>query len=405
MGTPGRPVTLPATAVPTPLRLTHVSLHRFKAAYALEGVPLRPFNVIIGRNGAGKSTLLEGLQWIDAAVRGTVDSACDRYNGIDDLVNHRHSIAQHGFELHTRLQSSAGAFADYHCNILAGPFEDVATVGSERLRIGSSDARRGTEVLWTEAGVRLTAQGEFGHSDRLALSRIDELLGAPELPVTGGDIAEFWKNAVFLRLEPTDLAQGGALRRPSLAPLLDERGATLPALIEELDNDGRQELVDMLQSVLPDFHGVEVFRGGDSRSGNYALTEDILYKGAAGKKSFRIPSWMLSEGTRRMTAIFALLAHRPGPSLLCIEEVENGLDPISVRRVLGYLKEASLRGVQVILTTHSPWLLDDVDVDDVLVVRRAVGDTTYTRLADDPTSQKSDPRVRPGGRYIDLLES
>ena len=106
-----------------------------------------------------------------------------------------------------------------------------------------------------------------------------------------------------------------------------------------------------------------------------------------------------------MTAIFALLVHRPGPSLLCIEEVENGLDPVSVRIVLNHLKEASRRGIQVIVTTHSPWMLDDVDLADVLVVRRAVGDTTYTRLADDPASQIADPRVRPGGRYIDLLES
>lgn len=58
----------------TPLRITQVSLHRFKAAYALENVPLRPFNVIIGRNGTGKSTLLEALQWIDTAVRHTPPS-------------------------------------------------------------------------------------------------------------------------------------------------------------------------------------------------------------------------------------------------------------------------------------------------------------------------------------------
>ncbi|MDC0720825.1 AAA family ATPase [Nannocystis bainbridge] len=392
--------------MPTPLRLTHASLHRFKAAYALEGVPLRPFNVIIGRNGAGKSTLLEGLQWIDAAIRGTVNTACDRYNGIADLVNHRYAKGARGFELHTRLESAEGAFADHHCNVVE-VFEDIATVGSERLQIGRPGSSP-SEVLWTERheqDVRFSPQGKFDLSDRLALSRIDELMVDPQLPLHGSDIAEFWKNAVFLRLEPTDLAQGGILRRPSLAPLLDERGAMLPALIDELGEEGREELADMLRSVLPDFHGVEVFRGGDSRSGNYALHEDIVYRGPAGKKSFRIPSWMLSEGTRRMTAIFALLAHRPGPSLLCIEEVENGLDPISVRKVLGYLKEASLRGVQVLVTTHSPWLLDDVEVDDVLVVRRALGDTTYTRLADDPASQQSDPRVRPGGRYLDLLES
>jgi len=42
---------------------------------------------------------------------------------------------------------------------------------------------------------------------------------------------------------------------------------------------------------------------------------------------------------------------------------------------------------------------------DVQIVRRALGDTTYTRLQDDPASQQADPRVRPGGRYIDILET
>lgn len=389
--------------MPTPLRLTHVSLHRFKAAYALENVPLRPFNVIIGRNGAGKSTLLEGLQWIDSAVRHTTDVACDRYNGISDLINHRYSAKPPGFEIHTRWEGEGGSFAKYMCRIAAA--EGRARVDAEELRLGSPDAPIGNLQLWTDEGVRVTAEGKFSADDRLALARIDELLTASPQRVAGTSIAEFWKNAVFLRLEPTDLARNAALRRPSMAPLLDEVGSTLPSLLEELDNDAREDLVDMLRSVLPDFRDVEVTRSTDSRIGNYSLKEDIIYKGKAGKKAFKIPSWMLSEGTRRMTAIFALLVHRPGPSLLCIEEVENGLDPVSVRIVLNHLKEASRRGIQVIVTTHSPWMLDDVDLADVLVVRRAVGDTTYTRLADDPASQNADPRVRPGGRYIDLLES
>lgn len=378
-----------------------MSLHRFKAAYNLADVPLRPFNVIIGRNASGKSTLLEALQWLDTAVRQTTNVACDRYNGISDLINHRFSTTR-DFAVVLRLESEGGSFARYTCRIAAADAQ--ATVAEEELRIGASHQKTGKRVLNTnEVGVRIVGSSRIVADDRLALSRIDELVANTSLPITGEDIADFWKNSVFLRLEPTDRTQNPPLRRGSLDPLLDEIGAKLIPLIEELDGDGRQDLADMLHSVLPDIQGVEVFMRGP-RPSHYALHEDIVYRGIKGSKVFPIPSWMLSEGTRRMTAIFALLAHRPGPSLLCIEEVENGLDPISVRKVLGHLKEASLRGVQVIVTTHSPWLLDDVDLEDVLVVRRRRGETTYTRLQDDPVSQRSDPRVRPGGRYIDLLE-
>lgn len=387
----------------TPLQLTRVGLHRFKAAYDLHDVPLRPFNVIIGRNGVGKSTLLEALQWIDTAVRSNTNTACDRYNGITDLINHRSAKGERAFEIALRWEATNGSFARFGCTISEDDVLGWAEVTKEELRIGTPAKPVGQQMLRMDGHKRIGTHGTIAAPDRLALARLDEILPGGTA-IAGRDIVAFWRDAVFLRLAPTELAKPAALKRPSGAPLLDEVGATLPALIEELDSEARSDLLDMLQSVLPDFRAVDVVRASDSRAGSYALKEDILFKGRTGRKQFSIPSWMLSEGTRRMTAIFALLAHRPGPSLLCIEEVENGLDPVSVRKVLSHLKEASTRGVQVILTTHSPWLLDDVDLEDVLVVRRALGDTAYTRLKDDPTSQQSDPRVLPGGRYIDLLE-
>ena len=387
----------------TPLQLTDMNLHRFKAAYNPSVVPLGPFNVLIGRNGAGKSTLLEALQWIDTAVRHTTNVACDRYNGIHDLINHREPTDFPAFRLRTRLESAGGGHALYSCEILDAGGE--AQVAIETLSIGDRSQPKGTLVLDTiEFGTRVSNSARIKVLDRLALSRIEEFLPESIFGITGKDIAAFWENAVFLRLEPTDLARGGPLKRASADPLLDEIGSSLTALIDSLDADEREDLNEMLQSVLPDVRQIAVLRSSDNRSGHYAVTEEFAASDPKRVDQFIIPSWMLSEGTRRMTAIFALLASRPGPSLLCIEEIENGLDPIAVRKVLNYLEAASRRGVQVILTTHSPWLLDHVPLEAVQLVRRVHGDTTYTRLQDDPASQQSDPRVLPGGRYLDLLD-
>jgi predicted ATPase len=109
---------------------------------------------------------------------------------------------------------------------------------------------------------------------------------------------------------------------------------------------------------------------------------------------------MLSEGTRRLTAILALLVHEPAPSLLCIEEIENGLDPWTVRFVLRHLQSAADRGTQVILTTHSPWVLDDVPIDSILQVRRVQGDTRYEHFSSRPEIEAFDPSVPAGTRYV-----
>src|SRR5579863_558008 len=69
--------------------LSSLQLERFKAAFKPDAIPLRLFNVVIGRNGSGKSTMLEALQWLDATMRRDAREACDRYFGIGDLINLR----------------------------------------------------------------------------------------------------------------------------------------------------------------------------------------------------------------------------------------------------------------------------------------------------------------------------
>lgn len=97
--------------------------------------------------------------------------------------------------------------------------------------------------------------------------------------------------------------------------------------------------------------------------------------------------------------------HRdPPPSLLCIEEVENGLDPWTVRAVLAHLRSAADRGVQVVVTTRSPWLLDHVPLSSIIQVRRIEGDTRYERFGERPEIRAYNPNVPPGTRYVDHAE-
>ena len=113
---------------------------------------------------------------------------------------------------------------------------------------------------------------------------------------------------------------------------------------------------------------------------------------------------MLFRSTRRITAILALLVHEPAPSLLCIEEIENGLDPRTVIRILRHLQSAADRGTQIVLTTHSPWLLDHVPMDSILRVRRVDGDTKYEQFSSLPAISAYDPSVPAGTRYVNEVD-
>jgi predicted ATPase len=187
---------------------------------------------------------------------------------------------------------------------------------------------------------------------------------------------------------------------------LDEEGQNLPALLNDLTPEQKRELVLNIREILPGIRDVEVLNTEFARDArvHYSLLERMPYRGRSGRHQFAIPAWMLSEGTRRITAILALLVHEPAPSLLCIEEIENGLDPQTVIRILRHLQSAADRGTQVVLTTHSPWLLDHVPMESILRVRRVDGDTNYEQFSSLAAIKAYDPSVPAGTRYVNEVD-
>lgn len=386
------------------LTLTSVELHRFKAAFDPPPVELRSLSLLIGRNGSGKSTVLEALQWIDTTLRRDAREACERYRGMLDLVNLRSQVRVPYFALDLTWREAAdpeGVGYRYHIKVEATPDNTPAIV--EETLVSLVGENQTEELIETSGEGRLVAGGVIVREpDRLALGLLGSVKSAGD--VAGATLQDWWANAVFLRLSPSRLAESALAQRRSFDPLLDEEGHALPALLNELTDNEREDLVRAIQEVLPGMRDVQVSTEGSERNqrANYSLLERMPYRGRAGRFQFPIPAWMLSEGTRRLTAILALLAHTPAPSLLCIEEVENGLDPWTIQAVLGHLHEASHQASQVVLTTHSPWLLDHVPLESVLFVRREEGNTVYTRFDALEEVAAFDPSLPAGTRYVNV---
>jgi predicted ATPase len=401
------------------LHLTNVKVERFKAAFNPEPVPLRPFNLILGRNGSGKSTLLEALQWIDGTLRQDARTALQRYFGIAPVVNVRSQDTFFQFGL--TWKSDDANTLTYRVKVVQGSDGVTPLISKENLELRTPEKKKRVLLKTSEeANVRSDRPGvrivypsesrfmrEVNDPDRLALGQAGNMLPPGTtfkdrlvLPA----IKEFWENAVFLRLSTSRLAAGSPAKRKSFEPLLDEEGTNLPALLNELNRDQISDLVERIKQVLKGIEQVKVSkpRAGQQENVNYALKERMPYRGRNGSHLFDIPSWMLSEGTRRITAIFALLAHDPPPSLLCIEEVENGLDPWTVLHVLNALRSAVDAGTQVIVTSHSPWLIDHVDLQDILYVERVKGTTEYRRFADKDEAKNFAKEVPGGARYVNF---
>jgi len=409
----GRPKKLVRPAA-KPLFLTEVELDRFKAAEKSGPIELRPFTVVIGRNGAGKSTLLEALQWIDLALREDIRVACDRYYGIHDLINVGGPKTRRSFELRLRWQQRSEKPLQFSYRLRVGERSDrTPEITSEEL--DDTSTQRALSLIQQ---IGLPGEGRlvspspsgpevvFDDPERLALGFTPRLGRPQKLIRTSSSMSplrDFWSRAVFLRLSPNRLAQTSPARRKAFDPILDEEGHHLPALLNELNDAQRHQLVQWIQDVLQDIRGIEVSQPQSERDEQvfYSLMEEMpASRRRSGGKTFPIPAWMLSEGTRRITALFALLVREPPPSLLCIEEIENGLDPWTLVTILRHLQSAAARGIQVIITTHSPWLLDHVELDSILHVQRTGGETRYERFADRRSVKALQGQVPAGAIYI-----
>jgi predicted ATPase len=97
--------------------------------------------------------------------------------------------------------------------------------------------------------------------------------------------------------------------------------------------------------------------------------------------NLRLPARVVSEGTLRVLGLLALSGAKDPPALIGLEEPENGIHPRRIRDVATLLRNRSESGAsQLIVTTHSPVLLDLLPDDSLFVCRKEDGRTTITPL-------------------------
>jgi len=95
----------------------------------------------------------------------------------------------------------------------------------------------------------------------------------------------------------------------------------------------------------------------------------------------------ISDGTLRLLALLTAFETMPESGLLCIEEPEHGLHPLLFGPLLDIMREYCPPR-QIILTTHSPDLIDAACPAEVLIVERgATGATEVHHLEENSLTQ------------------
>ncbi len=135
-------------------------------------------------------------------------------------------------------------------------------------------------------------------------------------------------------------------------------GSNLPWVVARLraeSDDCYQNWIDHLRTALPDLQGISTVERPEDKHCY------LMYEYVGGLK---VPSWMVSDGTLRLTALTLPAYLDSLQGIYLIEEPENGIHPRAISTVYDSL--SSVYSAQVLLASHSPVVLNAAEPSSVL---------------------------------------
>jgi predicted ATPase len=399
---------------PTYTGIQRVYLQHFKAIDALQVIPLERFTALIGNNGSGKSSVFEALKLLQDCVLIGMDGAFQEWGGLERIRNYRAALAveeitETGFRKKfapTVIGFDVG-FKDhgfhYEVHFNLSENQDFIVVEYEELRlidgpkyfvshiIGTSGQR--TVEFWSDG--KDIAGGATTSTSGLFFEHLDEL--AKRLMIFPFDIWEYVSKWQFLSLNAHDMGKPLAQNRLSKQIRLAPDGRNIAEYLLWLRGQGQDyldQLIDMMRFVVPYIADIQPsVVQGFNREVELALLED-------GDQAKPLPGWLLSGGTLRVLAILSQFVLPVKPKVLLIDEIENGLDPRTIGLVINLIQqEFNTEGMQVIVSSHSPYLLDLCELQHILVCEKDAQGCRFYRPDDDAALEAWKEKFGPGQLY------
>ncbi|MFT3839384.1 MAG: ATP-binding protein [Myxococcaceae bacterium] len=155
---------------------------------------------------------------------------------------------------------------------------------------------------------------------------------------------------------------------------LDQHGSGLPGVYEALITRSYSEFQQISAEISQLFPTVKQLQLKTPTSGTKAL-------GVLLRDGTWVRAQEMSEGLLYFLA-FAVLRYVSRPALVLIEEPETGLHPARIREVASVLRAVS-KQTQVIVATHSPLFINELQADEVSLITRDASTGTHARLLKD----------------------
>jgi predicted ATPase len=365
--------------------ITKFVFKRWKSHFDSE-LHIDPLTVLIGTNASGKSNALDALLFlhrvangsqlttalqgdsVQAPMRGGVEWAAQRPNNTFCL-----QVVVRESEQMDYVYSIDGIVRDNRCDLQAEQLIRIkyrtgksGTRGTEsgRIHLYSTDAcdDDSPTIVARLYNEKRGKPHPLGRANALLYQLVGQ---KPRQEIQDG-IASVSKalRSIFI-LDPIPSHMRGY---SPLSEQLEPDASNIAGVLAALPDTRKQDIETTLTryaSELPEKDIRRVYAEPVGKFGSDAMLYcDEHWGDRAGNTA--VDARGMSDGSLRFLAILTALLTRPQGSLLVIEEVDNGLHPSRAKLLLRMLHEqGGERGVDVVITTHNPALLDAMGTEMV----------------------------------------
>ena len=200
------------------------------------------------------------------------------------------------------------------------------------------------------------------------------------LPLIGGDarFAPIVRTLSAMRVYSVNPASLKEMHEPDGGEVLRSDGSNAASVLLEIEGRSPEELArihELLAAIVPAVRSVRALQHGNK----FSL---ILRQEWGEGKRLKSEAFNISDGTLRALGLVLAVYQKSTPSVLVIEEPEATIHPSALGVVLDVLRNAT-RKMQVIVTTHSPDVLDAKWIQDsnLRVVSWRDGATTIGNIS------------------------
>lgn len=311
--------------------IEQIAVRNFKSLAQFK-LRLHRFNCLVGMNGAGKSTVLQAIDFIAQLMEGRVT---------EWLTMREWSASELNCKL--RPESNIGLAVSFRTTG-GQPLNWVAAFNRTELQCSS-------ETIAGPAGVLLQVKGRhyrigggkeapvtFKYQGSILSQLLDEELPAPLLEFRDG----------MRKVRSLELLAPNLMRRRARSGDTDigAGGEKLTAFLHGIKGAQRDRLLELLRSFYPTLID---FKVSTQRAGWKKLTVIEQF----GTQRLETEARHINDGLLRVLAVLAQTDS--DRSLILLDEIENGMNPEIIERLVDALVEAPQ---QILVTTHSPMILN-----------------------------------------------